>query len=219
MKNKTTLYHFVLDNSGSMQDCIEETVKGFNSQLETIKSLQKELPNQNFEVSLTLFNKRVMHVYSKVSVPDFKPLSIFDYNPQGSTSLLDAIGKSINKIRIANDAKILNNEMSIVMIILTDGMENSSRQFTFRQISETIATLEETNKWVFTFLGADIDAFEISNMLNIRNENVIAFNKENMDNMMNNISRGIVYYSLDLETNDGNKKDFFDFINDKDQRE
>jgi hypothetical protein len=218
MKHKKTLYHFVLDNSGSMEDCKEATVKGFNSQLETIKNLQKELPKQQFEVSLTLFNNHIEHIHSNLSVPDFEPLSLSNYYPKGSTSLLDAIGTSINKIRIAYESKILKKEMSVVMIVLTDGMENSSMEFTFKQIADTITALEETNNWVFTFLGADIDAFEISNMLNIRNENVIAFNKENMDDMMNNISKGIVYYSLEIDAIDDNKKNFFDFIETKDQR-
>ena len=55
MKNKKTLYHFVLDKSGSMENCRETTVNGFNAQLETIKELQKEFREQEFEVSLTIF--------------------------------------------------------------------------------------------------------------------------------------------------------------------
>jgi len=68
MKNKKTLYHFVLDKSGSMGNCRETTVNGFNAQLETIKELQKELqkefPEQEFEVSLTIFDEHIDHVQS-----------------------------------------------------------------------------------------------------------------------------------------------------------
>jgi hypothetical protein len=221
MKNKKTLYHFVLDNSGSMDDCKESTVKGFNSQLKTIKKLQKELPKQEFEVSLTLFNDHIDHIYSNVNVPNFKPLRLSNYWPNGSTSLLDAIGTSINKIRAAYESKIQINELNVVMIILTDGMENSSKEFTFSQIADSITSLEKEHNWIFTFLGADINAFEISKMLNIRNENVIAFNKENMDGMMNNISKGIIQYSLasNAITEDISINNFFDFIENKDQRD
>ena len=48
MKNKKTLYHFVLDKSGSMSNCVETTINGFNNQLDTIKQLQKEFPEQEF---------------------------------------------------------------------------------------------------------------------------------------------------------------------------
>jgi hypothetical protein len=56
MKNKKTLYHFVLDKSGSMFNCIESTVNGYNAQLETIQKLQQEYPEQQFLVSLTIYS-------------------------------------------------------------------------------------------------------------------------------------------------------------------
>ncbi|RAR75760.1 vWA domain-containing protein [Flavobacterium aciduliphilum] len=216
MKNKKTLYHFVLDSSGSMNDCVEATIKGFNNQLETIKSLQKELPKQEFRISLTLFNNHINHVLSNVSVSNFEPLSRSKYVPCGSTSLLDAIGQSINQIRINCETEIVSNKMNVVMIILTDGMENSSCEFNFNQIAKTITELETSGNWVFTFLGADIDAFQMSEMLNIRSENVVSFDKKNMDAMMGDISKGICYYSY---SNDRFKKNFFDFIEeDEDQK-
>ena len=217
MKNKKTLYHFVLDKSGSMENCRETTVNGFNAQLETIKELQKEFPEQEFEVSLTIFNEHIDHVQSHLGVNNFEYLSLLGYKPRGGTSLLDAIGMSINQIRVTNETKILNNEMSIVVVILTDGMENASREFTYHQIARTIEELEATEKWNFTFLGADIDAIHTSRMLNIRRENVVSFNKSDMSNMMNDVSEGMRQYTYSKST--GNiKKDFLDFIEDKDRR-
>ncbi len=64
MKNTKTLYHFVLDKSGSMSDCIEATITGFNSQLETIRELQSEFPEQEFVMSLTIFDSQVETVFS-----------------------------------------------------------------------------------------------------------------------------------------------------------
>lgn len=217
MKNKKTLYHFVLDKSGSMEDCRETTVNGFNSQLETIKELQKEFPEQEFEVSLTIFNEHIDHIQTHVEVRNFEYLSLSRYMPRGGTSLLDAIGMSINQIRITNETKILNNEMSIVMVILTDGMENASREFTYHQIASSIKALEETEKWTFTFLGADIDAIHTSKMLNIRTENVVSFDKSDMKNMMNEVSEGMRHYSHS-KSEGKTKKDFLDFIANKDRR-
>lgn len=217
MNNKKTLYHFVLDRSGSMSNCIESTVSGFNEQLDTIKQLQKEFPEQEFEVSLTIFDDTIDHVQSHVTVHQFEPINKSTYAPRGTTALLDAIGMSINQIRITNESKILNNEMSIVMVILTDGMENASREFTYHQIAKTIAELEATEQWNFTFLGADIDAIHTSKMLNIRSENVVSFNKSDMNYMMNNVSEAMRQYSYS-KSQGVTKKDFLDFIENKDQR-
>jgi hypothetical protein len=217
MKNKKTLYHFVLDKSGSMHDCKETTVTGFNNQLATIKQLQLEFKDQEFEVSLTIFNDQVDHVLSHVAIAAFERLTYSRYQPDGGTSLLDAIGLSINQIRIANETKIINDEMSVVLVILTDGMENASREFTYHQIAATIAALEETEKWTFTFLGADIDARHTSKMLNIRAENVISFNKSDMNGMLNDISYGMRDYTV-KKSMGKMKKDFLDFIEKKDRR-
>ena len=217
MKNKKTLYHFVLDKSGSMENCRETTVNGFNSQLETIKDLQKEFPEQEFEVSLTIFDEQIDHVQSHVGISNFEYLRLSRYMPRGRTALLDAIGMSINQIRMTNETKILNNEMSIVMVILTDGMENASREFTYHQIASSIKALEETEKWTFTFLGADIDAIHTSKMLNIRTENVVSFDKSDMKNMMNEVSEGMRHYSHS-KSEGKTKKDFLDFIANKDRR-
>ena len=217
MKNKKTLYHFVLDKSGSMGNCRETTVNGFNAQLETIKELQKELPDQEFEVSLTIFDEHIDHVQTHQRINNFEYLSLSRYLPRGGTALLDAIGMSINQIRMTNETKILNNETSIVMVILTDGMENASREFTYHQIASSIKALEATEKWTFTFLGADIDAIHTSKMLNIREENVVSFNKSDMGDMMSDISEGMRQYSYS-KSEGKTKKDFLDFIKKKDRR-
>lgn len=217
MKNNKTLYHFVLDKSGSMGSCRETTIKGFNSQLETIKQLQKEFPEQEFNVSLTIFDDNVETVFNQTALKSFEKLTPKMYTPSGCTALLDAIGMSINQIRIANESAILNDEMSVVMVILTDGLENASREFNYHQIAGMIKTLEQTEKWTFTFLGADIDAVHTSKMLNIREENVVSFNKGDMGEMMNEISFGMRQYSQS-KFEGKTKRNFLDFIVKKDRR-
>lgn len=217
MKNKKTLYHFVLDKSGSMMSCSESTILGFNKQLDTIKELQKEFPDQEFNVSLTIFDDNVEAVFNQTSLASFEKLTPKMYKPGGSTALLDAIGMSITKIRIINEHKILNDEMSVVMVILTDGMENASRKFSYHEIAGMIESLDKTGKWTFTFLGADIDAIHTSKMLNIRRENVISFNKADMNNMMEDVSHGMREYSRSKFRGE-TKTDFLDFIAKKDRR-
>jgi uncharacterized protein (DUF1015 family) len=217
MKNKKTLYHFVLDKSGSMSNCRETTIMGFNTQLKTIQELQNEFPAQEFEVSLTLFDNTIENLFTQQELNTFEKLTPEMYQPKGCTALLDAIGMSINEIRMSNESKILNDEMSVVMVILTDGIENASREFTYHTIARTIKALEETEKWSFTFLGADIDAIHTSKMLNIREENVVSFNKIDMVEMMNEISYGMRHYS-NSKSKGKIKKSFLDFIIKKDRR-
>jgi hypothetical protein len=217
MKNTKTRYHFILDKSGSMSHCRTETINGFNAQLKTIESLQAEFPDQKFEVSLTVFDTFIEHVICGADVSWLNPLNGSNYRPEGQTAMLDAIGESVNNIRIACESEILSNRMSVVVIILTDGQENASRRFSYHQIASTIAALEETGRWTFTFLGADIDAVHTSKMLNIREENVVSFSKGDMNEMMHNVGEGIRHYSHAKDS--GNvKKDFLDFIAKKDRR-
>ena len=215
--NKKTLYHFILDKSSSMNDCRLQTIEGFNAQFETIKELQSEFAEQQFAISLTTFDNLADHVLCNANLSDFSPLNSKSYQPSGGTALLDAIGESVNMIRIVNESEIVSNQMSVVVVILTDGLENASRQFTFHQIARTIAELEATEKWTFTFLGADIDAMHTSKMLNIRSENVVSFNKGDMHNMMSDIGQGMRSYTY-AKQNGNIKTDFLDFISNKDRR-
>lgn len=215
--NKKTLYHFILDKSGSMSNCTRETIAGFNAQLDTIGALQSEFPNQEFAISLTIFDNFSDHLIRERQADEFSRLTLADYRPNGQTALLDAIGESVNSIRMGHESEILANTISVVVIILTDGQENASRRFTYHEIASTIAALEETGNWTFTFLGADMDAVHTSKMLNIRSENVVSFSKSDMHAMMFDVGEGMRHYSSAKES--GNvKKDFLDFISKKDRR-
>ena len=217
MKNKTTLYQFVIDKSGSMSSCIDDTIGGFNLQLETLSTLETRYPDQRFLVSLTQFNSEVDFLISNEKVSEISTLNRKNYRPGGSTSLLDAIGLSIQRIERQLGAKIETDEASVVFVILTDGHENSSRQFRYAEIARMIQKLEDTDKWTFSFLGADIDAFTVSEYLNIRQENVIAFQKSDMRTAYNDVSYSMSDYA-NSKSQGITKKDLLDKIRNKDRR-
>ena len=217
MKNKKTLYHFVIDQSGSMAGMETLAVGGFNTQLQTIKMLQQEKPDEEFLCSLTLFNGEVVDVLKQAPVEKLIALSDGYFRPIGSTSLLDAIGKSIfNKQQFGNN--IAEDKMSVVMVIITDGHENSSRMYTYHDIAELIKTLEDTDKWTFSFLGADFDAIHTSKMLNIRRENAMSYSKSSYSEMMYDLSDSIKAYS-NSKSEGKLKKDLLDIFKNKDRRE
>lgn len=168
MKNQRTLYHFILDKSGSMGDVREETVSLFNKQVDTIKKMSVNYPAQDFYTGLTTFNDRVEHEV------DFKPSDNLDalrferYRPDGLTSLYDAIGTSVSRIKERFGDAIRNDRMSVVVVILTDGHENASVQFGSEEIAQLIKELEKTEKWSFTILGADFEITSVSSKLNFQ---------------------------------------------------
>lgn len=218
MKNKTTLYHFVIDQSGSMSGSEQATIAGFNTQLKTIQELKTAHPDEQYLCSLTLFNAAIHDVFSNADVEKLSALNIETYQPNGATALLDAIGKSIFSIKEKFGKDISEDKMSVVLVIITDGHENCSRMYTYHDIAQLIKTLDDTEKWTFSFLGADFDAIHTSQMLNIRKENVMNFSKSNYADMMDDVSSSIRVYANEKAS--GNMKhNLFDIFEKKDRRD
>jgi len=218
MKNKTTLYHFIVDQSGSMAGMEQQAIEGFNTQLEKIQDLEKTMPDQKFLCSLTFFNSDVQEVIKNEPVNQIELLSFNNYRPGGTTALLDAVGGSIDGIEKQYSECLQNDEMSIVMVIITDGYENASRYFTYHMVAQKIVKLDETGKWTFSYLGADFDAIHTSKMMNIRRENVMNFRKKQYSSMMHDLSDSIGVYAE--EKRKGNlKRDILDIFKKKDRRD
>jgi hypothetical protein len=217
MKNKTTLYHFIVDQSGSMQGMEQQAIAGFNTQLEKIQDLEKTMPDQEFLCSLTFFNSEVQDVLKNEPVKQIELLSNNNYQPEGMTALLDAVGGSIDRIEKQFWKELENDEISVVMVIITDGYENASKYFTYHMVAQNIVKLDETGKWTFSYLGADFDAIHTSKMMNIRKENVMNFRKKSYASMMDDLSDSIGVYAE--EKRKGNlKKDILDIFKEKDRR-
>ena len=217
MKNKKTIYHFIIDKSGSMSGMQHQAVEGFNVQVKTLQELKQTYPDQDYTVSLTFFNENVRDIISNGKVEQLVPMNPKTFLPNGSTALLDAIGKSIYQIKSDFGPALLNDEASVVMVIITDGEENASRFYTYHEIARMIKELDETEKWTFSFLGADLDAIHTSQMLNIRRENVISFSKSDYSGMMDDVSDSIRFYE-NSKAEGKTKNNIFDIFDKKDRR-
>jgi hypothetical protein len=192
--NNKTIYHFVVDQSGSMAGLENQTIEGFNTQLKTIKKLKEEFPQNDYIVSVTYFENEVFDVIRFGKVEDIPLLNRENYNPGSSTSLLDAIGQTIYSIEKKFGNEINEDKATVVLVILTDGYENSSRKYTYEQIAKDIDRLNETNKWIFTFLGAGINAQSVTNRINIRSKNVASFERAEYSAVLEKISRSVRRY-------------------------
>lgn len=217
MKNKKTIYHFIIDKSGSMAGMQHQAVEGFNVQVKTLQELKQTYPDQDYTVSLTFFNENVRDIISNGKVEQLVPMNPKTFLPNGSTALLDAIGKSIYQIKSDFGPALSNDEASVVMVIITDGEENASRFYTYHEIARIIKELDETEKWTFSFLGADLDAIHTSQMLNIRRENVISFSKSDYSGMMDDVSDSIRFYE-NSKAEGKTKNNIFDIFDKKDRR-
>ncbi len=171
-----TFYHIITDESGSMNDCVNQTINGLFEQRNKIMELQAKFPEQEIRVGLTFFNTRVKQLFDNLSVREMAMQSIHNYFPNGSTALLDAIGKSIVQV----ERHMTSPEDTAVITIITDGYENASQIYTLRQIQELISSKEATGRWTFSYLGATLDAVNMAEQMRIKRQNAMAFQKTSM---------------------------------------
>ena len=153
MKNATEIC-IVLDRSGSMDVLRDKTIESFNSFIKD----QKVIPGEAY-VSLIQFDDSYEpnYYHKELSLVDY--LTRDTYQPRGMTKLYDAIGKTINDLgeRLRNISEN-NRPDKVLFIIITDGQENSSREFQWETIKKMIDHQTDKYNWKFLYLGANQDA-------------------------------------------------------------
>jgi hypothetical protein len=171
-----TSIDFILDRSGSMHTCYEDTLGGFNHFVE-----QQKKTNPDGSMSLTLFAHDYHIVYEDKSINDIVNLDEETYFPRGQTALLDAIGTTIKKSK---------NKTKHTVVILTDGEENASRVYTKGHINDLIEMKRQMG-WEFVFLGANQDAIQTGHMLGIPENGAMTFDTNNIYNAFEGLSTAI----------------------------
>lgn len=151
MNKKTTDITMILDRSSSMQAMQEDAISSFNNFVE-------EQKNTAGDASFTLvqFNHLVRRCFAAIPVENVQKIDNENYVPAGYTALLDAVGRTIieNKQRLNKQG-----DRSVVIVVLTDGMENASQAFTPPMVRDLIKECESELGWNFIFLAADPDSF------------------------------------------------------------
>jgi len=165
---KTQIFNVViLDQSGSMSSIREAAVSGLNETIAGIRKAQETYADtQDHFFSLVAFcgcEKR--KIYDMVPALEIGPLSAKDYHPCCTTPLYDAMGFTLNDMR--RHVEQLDNAM-VVVTIITDGLENSSREYNGPTVKKLVEELRREG-WTFTYMGANQDAVEVAFTLSIRN--------------------------------------------------
>ena len=181
MKKHTTELVFILDRSGSMAGLESDTIGGFNSMI----AKQKKENGEAF-VSTILFDNTNEIIHDRVDIHSVSPMTEKEYYVRGCTALLDAVGSTIQHIKtIHKYARKEDVPERTLFIITTDGMENTSHNFTTDQIKAMIEKQKEKCGWEFLFLGANIDAVETAGRIGIRPEMAVNYHSDHEGTQLN----------------------------------
>ena len=178
-KDKARIYNLIIvDESGSMSHLREATLSGINETIGTIKSAQKEFAEtQEHTLTLVTFDsdsnrpdvRTMIDNQSIVEVKEFR-----DYMPKGCTPLYDAMGQSLTKLHTAIKGDV---DASAVVTVLTDGLENASREWDAQSLRKLIEQLKEEG-WSFSYMGSAHNVKEVTDLLSI--ENVVEFSHDQL---------------------------------------
>lgn len=153
MSKPTTHVLMIVDMSGSMQDLAADVRGGFNTY---VADLRKD-DDAKYRLTVTLFDTEFIPLCVAAKLKDVPKLTPKNYYARGMTALIDAVGKTVAEFE-AKTPDLADGDR-VLVVVQTDGQENSSREFRTEQIAELIKTREATGKWSFVFLGAGPDAW------------------------------------------------------------
>ena len=152
-RNDLTELVFILDRSGSMAGLESDTIGGFNGLIDK----QKKVDGKAF-VTTVLFDNQQKTVHDRVDLAEVAPMTEKEYYVGGSTALLDAVGDTVTHIeKIHKYVRPEDVPAHTMVVITTDGMENSSHRWRAVDVKKLVEKKKEGG-WEFLFLGANIDA-------------------------------------------------------------
>ncbi len=190
--NKTHII-CILDRSGSMSSVAADAIGGFNKFLKDQKETEGEAT-----MSVTLFDNEYTPLYDGKAIPlkDVSELNDKTFVPRGSTALYDAIGRTIGRTK-EDFNKMSSSERpdKVLVLIVTDGEENSSHEYNQSQIKEIISNMKKKD-WQFIFLCSTEDAATRADSMGISHGNTFHFTNTSAGNatLYSNISTATKLY-------------------------
>lgn len=152
------LVYLVIDKSGSMEPIREATIDGVGR---FVNETREANPDALF--SLLLFDTGIHKPYTNQRVTDVEPLDRSSYRPAGGTALLDAMGHAMSDIE-----KMADRPEKVAIVVMTDGQENSSHEYTRAAVKAAVARHEKEDGWQVIFLGANLDSFAEAGAIGLR---------------------------------------------------
>jgi len=169
-KEKETTIYVLIDRSGSMWSIRDDVIGGFN----TFLAEQQKLP-EKCRMTYVQFDTYYDRVFHDQDIQRVKPLDEESFIPRGSTALLDAWGKAMSSLQ--EDLNKLSEGQqpeNIIFIVITDGQENASREFTREKLFSMVD--EKTKQgWKFTFLAANQDAVAVGRQYGVSDNSCLSY--------------------------------------------
>ena len=157
----------ILDESGSMSSIYRPTIQSMNEVISGIRKNQKEFPDQRHYVTIVTFEGNgpdgIKTRRDRVPIQTVEDFTDMDYCPGGCTPLYDAMGITFNHLE-----SVILPEDKVMATVITDGYENSSREYSGNTIKALVSRLRAKG-WVLAYIGANQDAVEVARELNIKN--------------------------------------------------
>ena len=139
-----------------------EAIAGVVETVQTIRTAQKDNANQEHLFSLVVFNGRsIATVYDRMPIDKVPNLDANDYQPTDNTPLYDAMGNAITNLQ-----RYINEDDNVLVIVITDGYENSSEEWNHQRVFQLVEDLKKKN-WLFTYIGANQDALKVAKGMGI----------------------------------------------------
>jgi uncharacterized protein YegL len=197
----------ILDESGSMQSIKEATISGFNEVVQTVKGVEKQFPEQEHFITFVTFNGLgIKTLLFNEPVAKLDQIDGKKYQPDSLTPLFDAMGFSLTRLRQEVQSY---PDYNVLVTILTDGMENDSKEYNGLAIKKLVDELSLQN-WTFTYIGANHDVVEFAATISISNTMSFQANEADMKNMFAKESKARMKYSENIKLKKDIRFNFYD---------
>lgn len=207
MKTRHQVHNLIiLDESGSMFSIKKQIINGFNEVVQTVKGVEEQFPEQEHFISLVSFNGLGIteHLFM-APVNKLQEINEYMYRPDASTPLYDAMGFGISKLENFLGE---GSNCNVLVTILTDGEENSSREYSAKSIKMKVEALQNKG-WTFTYTGTEHDVYRAAKNLSINNVMEFSKSDSSMKNMFEKERAARILYSNKIRTGKNTDKDFY----------
>ncbi len=192
MNNNLTEMIFIMDRSGSMQSLVSDTIGGYNSMIDKQR-------NEDGEASVTtvLFDDKYDILFENTDIKKVPELTDKEYYARGMTALLDAIGKTINQVAARHSNSVDSAvPAKTVVVIITDGMENASKEYNLSTIKSMVEKQKNEFGWEFVFMGANIDAISVAGSMGIDASRAANYHADGVGTAINFMAVGKMFTSV-----------------------
>lgn len=168
--NKTSI-GVIIDRSGSMSGLVADTIGGFN----TFLADQKALPGEA-DLTLVLFDNEYIVLHDGIKLADVPDLNTTTYVPRGGTALRDAIGRTVNVMKAKLESiPEADRPGKVIILIITDGEENGSKEYTAIQIQTLLSDVQMNHGWEVIYFGANQNAAAVGQTMNLAPDSSLGY--------------------------------------------